>query len=761
MAEVFCCQKVRRVAAWQVIFTAALALLLVTTDLRAGSGNIASVPPPGSKVKNGLRLEVDTRGVDANGYRPVRITASVWPPGPAPAERTLRIVAYVNRYGDLSGYSQQASDYLEIAAGAKDGTVALLIPQTEIWQTLQIDVFEDGELLSDLSRRNLGTLRNNWNFADNGPAILCIDKDVPLPADRAAAITKYKTTGNQGTATYELPDFRPLAEVLPRNSYNNPPTGNNVYQALDDIRLLDLAGEYSTLELAGLTELPNQWLELSCYDLIIVSYDDLKLLDQQHPAAMQALREWLSTGPLLCVSGVGEKFEHLAKVEQLLQLPRLSPDQKHPEFAGWKPPQDDTIQGQVVLPEVNSNFAWQQTLQQAQRINGTQNSSKSKSFAKDPPFLLRPAGLGRLVAIPVELSGDKPATVDWTLILNATGSTHWRWISRNGIADSSNPWYWEFLIPGVGMAPVISFVVLITLFMLLIGPVNYWFVRRLQRTYLLLITVPAGAAVVTLGLFLYALATEGLRVNARVRSLTMLDSEHGRATTVSRHSYYASLTPSAGLQFPHKAAVFVLDPSDREYNNKMRTLLWEEEGQRLKSGYLFPRTVAQFMAVEPTASTSRLIVTGPAGSATGRSAKNELGSRIEQLVIRDAGGLVLGAQKIEAGQTVPLTVPAKDWAEAFRENEPKQLVDFNPTTSQNLFMFMFNGPFYYGNSATTDPKLSLLESSISSVADLTKIGELPPGKFVAIVHEPAEVALGIAGSRRVACFHVMVGDWQP
>jgi len=61
-----------------------------TSAAHAGSGNVINLPM-GIAPKNGLRLEIDTRWVDANGYRPLRITATNLMAGPTSPVRTLRV----------------------------------------------------------------------------------------------------------------------------------------------------------------------------------------------------------------------------------------------------------------------------------------------------------------------------------------------------------------------------------------------------------------------------------------------------------------------------------------------------------------------------------------------------------------------------------------------------------------------------------------------------------------------------------------------
>ena len=95
------------------------------------------------------------------------------------------------------------------------------------------------------------------------------------------------------------------------------------------------------------------------------------------------------------------------------------------------------------------------------------------------------------------------------------------------------------------------------MFVILIGPVNYLLccVAGGDCTCCL-VTVPAGAALVTAALFAYALISDGLGVRVRVRGLMEIDQRVGRTVSWSRQSYYAGLAPSQGLRFSERTAVY-------------------------------------------------------------------------------------------------------------------------------------------------------------------------------------------------------------
>src|SRR6185369_8220109 len=91
----------------------------------------------------------------------------------------------------------------------------------------------------------------------------------------------------------------------------------------------------------------------------------------------------------------------------------------------------------------------------------------------DAPFLVRRLGLGTVVATHA-YRGARGRPLVWEWLFNSLGPGRWQWNSHWGLSlERENRQFNDFLIPGVGLAPVVSFQVMITLFMLAIGPMNY------------------------------------------------------------------------------------------------------------------------------------------------------------------------------------------------------------------------------------------------------------------------------------------------
>jgi hypothetical protein len=380
---------------------------------------------------------------------------------------------------------------------------------------------------------------------------------------------------------------------------------------------------------------------------------------------------------------------------------------------------------------------------------------------------MRENSLGAIVAI----ASDKPfpgKDTDWIWVFNSVPRNHWMWYQRNGFSlHRTNDDYWTFLIPGVGEAPVISFLLLVSLFAVLIGPVNYMILGRAQRLYLLLITVPVGAALVTGSLFTYALLTDGLGVRLRARTFTDLDQTNGRAVAWSRQSYYASIAPSRGLSFPTDATVFPIlhlpnaGPRTGEPDKFIR---WDEE-QRLTDGYVASRTAGQFMVLRATESADKLAVRE--GGATGQSPEvtNGLRTDIRLLVLHDSRDQWWIAENLadQAQATLESTTPAAagdKLKKLYSADPPAEPEGYDPQLHNNaLSLFMPNYSWMSVDSSSSLPVMatSLLELNLANSLDPAR--SLDPQSYFAVTKSSPIVPYGVPHVREEASLHMIRGRY--
>jgi hypothetical protein len=479
-----------------------------------------------------------------------------------------------------------------------------------------------------------------------------------------------------------------------------------------------------------------------------------------HPQTWEALRTWHRTGTTLGVYGVGSDYEHVSRLEKLMDLP-AGGDAVGGKLAGWERPRSGNFRETVrALEYAGSNYNAKSTKEVPE---------KTMAPADDAPFMWRSAGQGQLVAIASE--NPFPGTTQfWSAIFNSIASRHWLWYQRHGISlMTENEEFWNFLIPGIGRAPVFSFLALISLFAIVIGPVNYLLLHRRGRLYLLLVTVPVGALLVTGGLFLYATLADGLGVRARVRSVTDIDQRRGQSISWSRHSYYAGLAPSGGLVFPADAAVYPIDhwpTSGMGMEDATREIRWGDD-QRLVSGYFLSRTSSQLLVVEPRETTAGLRILEPDGDEPVQVV-NELGASIRRLMVCDSQGRHHAGSEIAVNVTsnlepADLAAESTQWWTLLNAHRPEYPEGFTPSQLENV-MGIFGSPFRYSNTlAPASLKTGTLELTLGGVLAKGPAGKdftgMRPRSYVAVVERPPLVSLGVESAEELAGLHVIVGSW--
>jgi hypothetical protein len=735
-------------------------VIVMNTAAFAGSGEVITTPPPMKPNKSGLRLTVDTQWVDASGYRDVRLHLATATGAPSPDDRRLEIELSPNAYGNAGDFVTRQT--IELPQGNTQSTTHMFVPQNFPWREITIRVFEEGSFWKELSSdSNVSNVGDEWSEAV--PSFLVIDADAPTTTERTVLLHRFDVNPATFPETKKLVDIRGLEAVVKRGAFYAHVEGSQP----SDVDLLRRLNSTARLEMMPPAGLPENWLGFTCFDFVVVSYDDLQLLAGEHPPAWSALTSWLTAGGNLIVYDLGTRYERLSPLESLLKLTPATSDGQYVS-AGWQPARsrdfnDNTTRTFQSMQSYGSSYYPSEETEEA--INTPVTTPIGSAFGEGThdKFLTREAGLGLVVAM-ATANPYPGGSTEWSWLLNTVSARRYMWYLRHGLSlRRENNDVWDLLVPRTGMAPVWEFCVLITLFALVIGPVNYFVLLRQKRLYLLLATIPLGALVVTTGLFLYAIVSDGLGTRVRVRSYTHLDQTAGRAASWSRQSYYAGLAPSRGLSFPTNAAVYLSEQEPRlEHSDglaRQRQFVWDEK-QRLRSGYMVSRVTSQFVVVHsaPTSAALRLDqVIAPT------EAQNGLGGKIVQLLLRDRAGDYFWAENVAASEPCRFQ-PIK--LENARSELKKQFLAHRPATPPGLDanqLIGWNRRWYGGwgiDNGQPEPRTasSLMEQQLRRLQNV-KDDTLAPGSYVAILHSLPEIPLGIAGAREEASFHVVEGKF--
>jgi hypothetical protein len=303
----------------------------------------------------------------------------------------------------------------------------------------------------------------------------------------------------------------------------------------------------------------------------------------------------------------------------------------------------------------------------------------------------------------------------------------------------------------VGEAPVGQFQFLISLFVIAIGPLNYWWFKRRKKLPMLLVTVPAAATIVTLMLLSVGVLADGLGVRVRARSLTLLDQTAGEATTWSRQTYYAGISPRDGLAMSRDSVVYpILSPwSERRgwsRNSVKRSIAWDDK-QRLTSGWLASRTPTQYLTVATRPSAKRLVLRN---DAAGLSIVNRLGVAVTHLVVQDHDGKTYWCEGLEpdAGRIVP-AVESRDVSIKLR----RLFLDHYPEFPAGAMPTQYN----YNEYGAVLAK-NLMEAQLDAMNSPVVRGWVDGG-YIAVTDHGVDLDLGVDDAVEEASFHVIRGTW--
>jgi len=753
--------------------THCLIIVILLGGIAGGTSNVdgavgSAVVMPGPKLfsKLGNRVTVDTTWVENDGYRPVRVRFESLVPLAVDRAITFRISLYPGWFGNQDGRLQISEDFV-LPAGATRVDTTVLVPCHELWDSV------------------------SWNVAVDGS----VDAELGTDRNRNANIVWIPGSIHQSRQLRELPrvlvvgDAATEADILqgmlrPLTTVEAEFLGVTTMGANWKTNLASATRSH----FVSIAELPDTWLGYSCLDIVCISEQQLLDLRQRRPDAVTALNRWIMAGGNLWVYGLGSDPLGLARINDTLGLSSLNEseqaslgtdDETSPGIdQGWDQPgwhQPDRYVSVVDLEKVTPEYyglydAGEEAQVETVKLYGKPNSLGSGSHQ----WAWRTAGNGWIAAFaasqPFQTSEDE---LGWVLGSMTTRRANWQ--DRYGATSSRDRAmleFWEFVVPGIGIAPVGAFQILITLFVILIGPVNYVLLRRMKRLQLLIITVPLGSVAVACTLFLYALLGDGITTRVRARSFCELDQRTGEEVVAARLSYYAGIAPSGGLHFSRETAVYPIRTMSGAFdrNEVSRLDMNWSSGQHLQGGWLNSRTPTQYLTVTARASQRELKIRQQGNTF---QAGNFLGRKIEQLVLADSQGKLYWADSIaveELGRLEPIesqTAQAR-LVKLYNQGRPRLEENFQGYGSTNYDPYRFS-PKQKDASAKLPAENSPkgLASSLFELRLQSAMLRLPPAKespwqprtYLAILQETDDDLLGVDGAQQEGGFHVIFGKW--
>jgi hypothetical protein len=541
---------------------------------------------------------------------------------------------------------------------------------------------------------------------------------VPLTAFRQGLLRVYDQRGELashvrligGAALFDVGTAPAMLVVSSRpvdcTGYNTAAGGSR-----DAMRFgaLPVTNASALAEVVPPDSLPESWIDFSGLDFVAISRDDLADLK---PPVRSAVLKWVHCGGNLIVHKAGKTSKDVETLERLLGL-----NEHAAVGASW---------------------------------------TESRGRQTPSPFMTRQLMLGLVCAFPDQLPDSQIA---WSTFLSSVGVPRSSWMQRHGVApDLGTEEFYNFMNPGIRGVPVYGFMVLITAFAVLIGPVNYFYLRRKRLLWLLLVTVPATALVTSMLLVGYSVAAHGFNIRSRIRSLTVLDQNSHSEVTVARLALFAGVAPARGMQFSPETAVYPVFPP--MVGPGALAVDWTEN-QSLTSGWLLSRTRTQFLTIRHAEQRDRVDV--KPGQDGGLAIVNGLPWELEAVLVADASGRLLSARNVLPNASEPLAGVSEtdrlDFVRLLGRNRPELPDNFsspvlNPLVGRRLrpFDVMARLPEAHFDSNLMERLVQTWSRNLSAQKTC-----LSTRSFLAVLRQNPGVDTGVGPTTEQAGYHLLLG----
>lgn len=731
------------------------ASLAFPTTLAAEKVGIGSLPQKAKAA--GFTATVSIEGATTHGYQPVYIDFTALG-GSFSRTRDLQVI-FSPRDHAGSELDFDIRHHVQLSQGAGSHQTTVYIPYYFIWNTLTVRLYEDGGLI------------------DTGQATFHVQlaRLRTTPNDSTVGILSARDAGTAPAEAWKrFPDVRTLTTVLGEG----PLPEDTSIDRLDHNAARPRAASVqpAKVQFRPIEEdsLHPTWLGYSQLDIILVASPLLQRIHREQPDRWAAIEDWIAAGGNLWVYAADDLTNQLFPNVTLAVPPasaavpprnwdgllRLSAEN---DTSGWV---YDSYRG---VRRESQEYAWNSNNQN--RLKGRREVFEDLQL-KNHPFVAEQQpnefreiirhgrfGLGTITTI--EPDDPFPGSfIMWESISRLHTADQLQWVERNGISvPNGDETYWSFLIGSVGQPPVKSFILLNTLFVVAIGPVCYFFFRRRERLYLLFFFAPAVAVVITGSLFLYALAADGIRTRAQVKTITWLDPHSQYACSEIRHTYYSVLNRRNGLSFPKEAMVSPIrgTPLSRQYRSGNRVNLttkqiaFTDDSQEFQGAFLPTRDQVQYLSLEPRRQ-SPCFRFDFASDPQVPLVENPFPYAIQRVVVCDEGQQYWTSDAIDPGGEGRLR--------PIQRHTVQELFDI-PLLDRVLFHNVANVPSLSTRNRRYTPYQRNTLGNGQSLLDERLIqwltGGLPRNRFIALAKSPPET-LAVDSAVVVDDVHILMGE---
>ncbi len=608
--------------------------------------------PPGVA---GYTVSMQNSWVTPNqGFIPIRVTIDTNPPLAAVEDEKFTISIRQRSY-NASGSLVKAT--VIIPAGSKSGTAELYYPSGASSNVYENKVLiEAGEFDGRYDRNDL--LQADFRFQVSygiQPTLMMISSEFQKPAKRSwvtfkNTVTKLGATQNSFTSRKPLPEFEELESL-----FGNQRLGMVANPVATTKRVPSVVMDQSP-SISGIhsSHLPEQWIGLSSIEQIVISASDYRSICANQERDRANIERWVAVGGVLIVIDSGIGFPETDKLLPMLLGPERSVLADRIEDQ-WKIPSLAVRDLDKLLTNLSrgSNYYYAnqgQSYSPAEVSAIRARKGLLTSVAKIPSkakFAATTYLNGQIVAVADDMSKWKAA--DWRLLHN-TLALNGKSIRQRIGSMTGKQRIESFRIPGVGDPPVMMFQVLISLFILLAGPVMLLVLKRTQQMQYLFIAVPCLSAAVCFGLFSYAILVDGYKKWGRAQTVTTIDHRTNMVVTHARATYY-----SGGRPEPYVSTLDTLALTGVSESADTVVMEFGSESYQVTGGEIRPRSPHEMVTIRSHSTPIRLeLIESDDDKSSVQpqvpSIKNSLGSEVLAVAFRTSDGIFV-IENLAVGET--------------------------------------------------------------------------------------------------------------
>ncbi|MCP4477927.1 MAG: hypothetical protein GY818_07535, partial [Planctomycetaceae bacterium] len=480
----------------------------------------------------------------SQGIHPLRVAVDLVPPKPV-VNDFLFLGNVATRY--LHGLSFETIGSINILAGKTSGTVDLMLPASGDIQWVQLEI----------QKPSNGSGGNNNNILYQNLEIENLGVPVGRNSQNKLLIGKTNTSefGNEGQIDNRQIFLSNGQFVTQEVSLTQPPmTYAGPAVSLKKIQRNNIS--YSTIRAENL---PENWIGLSGFDQMFISSNEFRDLSKANEIQRDNLEKWVAAGGALVIYSCGQDYRETGPILSLLIGEARASQLVAGEYR-WCEPINVSTTADVWCAGRSVGYSIQNTvLEKVVRPFATSLSVK----AVDNPGLIDPEKFGILsylngCIISVDDDMSSWTRGDYRRLDNSVALNGSSLAARIGYGSGLLP---VLTIPGVGEPPVLLFKVLLTIFLIVAGPIALFAFSKLGKPQLLLVLIPLLSICVSCALILYVLLADGLTKTASVQSAITLDQRTNLAVVNCRAAYFSNFT-STPYKFSPDTLVGLTDGID-------------------------------------------------------------------------------------------------------------------------------------------------------------------------------------------------------